>query len=47
MSEDERATVGCDMDCGALQEPQSLEEYKAALEHWRSHGYMYGCSHGC
>jgi hypothetical protein len=39
--------VHCDQWCGALEEPQTLEEYRAALEHWRRHGYLSGCSHAC
>jgi hypothetical protein len=39
--------VRCDEKCGALQEPgDSIEELKKALEHWRSHSYLAGCSHG-
>jgi hypothetical protein len=40
-----RPTVSCDDNCGAFAEPVTLEEYKAALEHWREHGDLYGCSH--
>jgi hypothetical protein len=43
---DERATVDCDEGCGAFKEPQTLDEYKAALDHWRTHDYLCGCSHG-
>lgn len=39
--------VYCEANCGALDDPQTLEELRAALEHWRSHGFMSGCSHGC
>jgi hypothetical protein len=44
-----RETVECDEDCGAFEEPDpnSLEELRAALEHWREHGYLHGCSHAC
>lgn len=41
-----RAVVDCDEGCGAFQEPETLDEYKAALEHWMSHHYLHGCSHG-
>lgn len=41
-----RVHVACDERCGALNEPQTLDEYKAALEHWRSHSHLHGCSHG-
>ena len=38
--------VLCDDNCGALQKPETLEEVKAALEHWRDHSFLGGCSHG-
>lgn len=39
--------VPCDsVACRAKQQPQTLEEYGAALDHWRSHQYLGGCSHG-
>jgi hypothetical protein len=41
-----REIVGCDQECGAYREPETLEEYKAAFEHWMNHGYLGGCSHG-
>lgn len=43
---DEPSTVECDEDCGALLEPVTLEEYKAALEHWMHHEHNFGCAHG-
>jgi hypothetical protein len=46
MSE-ERKTVKCDENCGALLEPKTLEEYVLALEHWVNHSVDSGCSHGC
>jgi hypothetical protein len=42
-----RVHVACDDNCGALCDPQTLDECKAALEHWRSHSCLRGCSHGC
>lgn len=42
----ERPIVTCDEGCGAFQEPRTLDEYKAAYEHWWSHEYLGGCSHG-
>lgn len=37
----------CDQrDCKALQEPQTIEEYRDALEHCEEHGVEGGCSHG-
>ena len=41
-----RERVDCDDDCGAYEEPQTLEEYAATLEHYKTHPYLYGCSHG-
>ena len=37
--------VRCDSDCRALLKPETLEEALAALEHWRNHHYLSGCSH--
>ena len=39
--------VECDLSCKAKEEPETLEEYKATLEHYREHPYLSGCSHGC
>lgn len=39
--------VGCDRKCKALNDPVTEDELRAALEHWRSHGYLAGCSHAC
>lgn len=38
--------VDCDERCKALTDPQTVEELRAALEHWKSHSYLSGCSHG-
>lgn len=38
--------VSCDELCGAFQEPRSMEELQAAVEHWRRHSWLHGCSHG-
>jgi len=38
--------VWCDEDCGALEDPVTIEELRAALEHWRFHSLMAGCAHG-
>lgn len=38
--------VSCDAGCKALQDPETLDEWKAAAEHWQSHSYTAGCSHG-
>ena len=39
--------VSCDHDCRALNDPQTVDELRAAYEHWRDHGYLSGCAHGC
>lgn len=39
--------VECDTFCGAKDEPETDAEYRAAYAHWRCHGLMRGCSHGC
>jgi hypothetical protein len=39
--------VDCDEGCKALTDPVTLDEVKAALEHWRDHMVLSGCSHGC
>lgn len=39
--------LSCDENCFALREPQTIDEFKAALEHWKSHSVDCGCSHGC
>ena len=38
--------VACDEDCGAFDLPATIEEYRATLTHWESHGILSGCSHG-
>ena len=38
---------GCDLGCMALKNPTTLEEYKKAFIHWKSHPVWSGCSHGC
>jgi hypothetical protein len=42
----EAGLVRCDSFCGAKDEPVTLEEFEAAYEHWRHHGYLSGCAHG-
>jgi hypothetical protein len=44
---EERDKVQCDYKCGAFSIPESFEEYKLAYDHWRNHGVLAGCSHGC
>ena len=39
--------VYCDSNCGAKVTPETLEEYKAAFDHWQNHGCLGGCAHGC
>lgn len=37
----------CDsVTCVAKLDPRTLDEALAAVEHWRHHHYLYGCSHG-
>jgi hypothetical protein len=38
--------VDCDERCKALVRPETPEELRAALEHWRCHQWLSGCSHG-
>jgi hypothetical protein len=39
--------VPCDLlSCRALNSPQTLEQWREAAEHWRTHHYLHGCSHG-
>ncbi len=45
--EKDHPLVECDLECGALNKPDTAEEIKAALEHWKSHSSLNGCSHGC
>jgi hypothetical protein len=42
-----RVIVECDFNCGAFESPETLEEYKLALQHWMWHPVNGGCSHGC
>lgn len=35
-----------DANCCALKAPVTLDDYKAAYEHWKSHRLQSGCSHG-
>lgn len=38
----------CDApDCRARRHPVTLEDWKAAAEHWQSHRLNGGCAHGC
>jgi len=39
--------VECDGFCKAKENPETLKEYKATLEHYKSHSLFDGCSHGC
>ena len=38
---------GHPMKCGALHDPKTPDEIKAAWKHWMSHPNLAGCSHGC
>jgi hypothetical protein len=39
--------VECDLKCGALKEPKTIEDYQKSLKHWEEHPCLSGCSHGC
>jgi hypothetical protein len=43
---DETPYVACDALCWTKRNPETLQEYKQALEHWRYHSRLGGCSHG-
>lgn len=48
MNEDRaNGLVECDGSCKAKENPETLEEYKATLEHYKHHSLLSGCSHGC
>lgn len=38
--------VNCDVVCKAKNEPKTFEDYIKAYVHWKSHGFINGCSHG-
>ena len=40
-----RLVVACDEGCGAVDEPTTPEELKAAYIHWKGHALLGGCSH--
>lgn len=42
----EAGIVICDENCDAKEEPETLEEALASVEHWKNHGRLCGCSHG-
>ena len=45
---DGREVVSCDEEdgpCLAPAEPVTEAELRAALEHWRKHSFLGGCSH--
>ena len=40
--------VHCDdANCRARREPRTESEAFEALDHWKNHSLMCGCSHGC
>ncbi len=41
----ENGFVECDSSCKAKEQPETLEEYKATLEHYKNHSLLSGCSH--
>lgn len=45
----DRPLVDCDDDCGAFSDPDpdDIDELRNTLTHWRDHGWLCGCSHGC
>jgi hypothetical protein len=45
-NKEEYYLVACDENCGAKENPETLEEYKATLEHYKNHAWAGGCSHG-
>lgn len=42
---DGKVHVSCDANCGAFEDPTTEDELRAALEHWRRHAFLAGCSH--
>lgn len=38
--------VQCDDFCKAKENPTTIEEYEATLDHYKNHSYLSGCSHG-
>ena len=46
MENNEDGLVPCDDECKAKENPETLEEYEATLDHYKYHGYLHGCSHG-
>lgn len=42
----DRELVDCDATCDAYEQPVTLAEFRASLEHYRSHHVSGGCSHG-
>ena len=43
----ENGMVKCDEFCQAKENPETLEECKETLEHYKQHSLLSGCSHGC
>ena len=42
----ERAIVECDDKCGAFEDPETMDEYRDTLEHYKYCKYLGGCAHG-
>ena len=38
--------VRCDEPCNAKNKPETIDELKIALNHWKYHSFYHGCSHG-
>jgi len=39
--------VECDDACLALENPETLDEHRTTLAHYKNHSLHTGCSHGC
>lgn len=41
-----RELVDCEDKCGALEDPVTLDQFRATLTHYKLHGCQGGCAHG-
>ena len=41
-----KSIVDCDLNCCAMEYPETFEEYVASYYHWKEHLMGGGCSHG-
>lgn len=46
MPKESRTVVECDENCGAFEEPETLEEFRDTLDHYKHHKFLDGCAHG-